>query len=41
MKFERQYNLFNNNDINFSDINTFKDIYVEKKVIQEWQKKNH
>ena len=39
MKFERQYNLFNNNDINFSDINTFKDIYVEKKVIQEWQKK--
>ena len=39
IKFERQYNLFNNKDINFSNEKTFQDIYVDKKVIKEWQKK--
>ena len=38
-KSERQYNLFNNYDINFSEKNTFEDIKINKKVISEWQKK--
>ena len=38
-KFERQYDLFNNHDLNFSDNNTFQDININKKVIKEWQKK--
>ena len=38
IKFERQYDLFNNK-INSSDKNHFQDIYVDKKVIREWQKK--
>ena len=37
--FERQNNLFNKNDLNFSDTNYFQDIYVDKKVIKEWQRK--
>ena len=42
-KFERQNNLFNNNDLNFLHGNTFQEINVKKKVIQEWQRKiiNH
>ena len=42
-KFERQFDLFNNNDIFFSNKNTFQDLFTEKKVIQEWQEKiiNH
>tara|TARA_Y100001968_G_scaffold41530_1_gene31637 strand:- start:1354 stop:1953 length:600 start_codon:yes stop_codon:yes gene_type:complete len=39
IKFERQYNLFNSNDINFLDTNHFQDIYIDKKVIKEWQSK--
>ena len=39
IKFERQYNLFNNNEINFSDEIPFEDIYIERKVIKEWQNK--
>ena len=39
INFERQYDLFNNNDINFLDNNTFHDINIDKKVIKEWQKK--
>ena len=41
--FERQYDLFNNSDVKFSTKNSFQDIYVDKKSIQEWQKKiiNH
>ena len=38
-KFERQFNLFNNNDVNFSKKNSFQDIDIDKKVIIEWQKK--
>jgi len=41
--FERQYDLFKNSDVKFSNKNPFQDIYIDKKVIQEWQKKiiNH
>ena len=39
IKFERQNNLFNKNDINFSEKKRLDHIYVEKKVIKEWQKK--
>tara|TARA_B100000700_G_scaffold14458_1_gene14296 strand:+ start:82 stop:681 length:600 start_codon:yes stop_codon:yes gene_type:complete len=39
IKFERQYDLFNKNDVNFSDKNTFQDFHVTEKVIKEWQKK--
>ena len=39
IKFERQYNLFKNNDLNFSDESTFQDINIDKKIIIEWQKK--
>ena len=41
--FERQYELFNNNDVKFSTKNSIQDLYVDKKAIQEWQKKiiNH
>ena len=38
-KFERQFNLFNNNDVNFSKKNIYQDIDIDKKVIIEWQKK--
>ena len=43
INFERQYDLFNNNDINLSDENLFQDIFVNRQVIKEWQKKiiNH
>ena len=43
IKFERQYNLFNNNDINSLDEDPSQYIYIEKTVIKEWQKKiiNH
>ena len=36
---ERQYNLFKNNDINFSDSSHFQDIYIDKKVIKNWQRR--
>ena len=41
--FERQYELFNNNEVKFSTKNSIQDLYVDKKAIQEWQKKiiNH
>ena len=38
-KFERQYDLFNKNDVNFSEKNTSQDINIKKEVIKEWQKK--
>ena len=38
-KLERQYNLFNNNDLNFSAENPLEDIYINKKIIMEWQEK--
>ena len=42
-KFERQYNLFNNNDLDFSENNLLQDLFIQKEVIKEWQEKviNH
>jgi len=42
-KFERQYNLFNNNDVNLSGRKHLQDIFIDKKTIKEWQEKiiNH
>ena len=42
-KLERQYDLFNNNNLEFSENNLLQDIFIEKKVIKEWQDKiiNH
>ena len=42
-KYELQYNLFNNNDINFKHRDLTQDTYINRKVIEEWQKKiiNH
>jgi len=43
IKFEKQYDLFNNNDVNFLEKNRSKEIYIDKRVIMEWQRKivNH
>jgi len=43
IKFSKQYDLFNNNDLNFSEKNPLQDIFISKNVIKEWQKKiiNH
>ena len=43
IKFERQYDLFNDNDVSFSEKNTPQDIFINKKIIKEWQEKiiNH
>ena len=40
---ERQYALFSNNDLDFSENNLLQDIVIEKKIIKEWQEKiiNH
>ena len=42
-KFERQYNLFNKNDITLFGENSFHDLNIDKEIIEEWQKKivNH
>ncbi len=39
IKFERQYNLFNNNDMSYSGKFPFQDTYIDKKIIEEWQRK--
>ena len=39
IKFERQCDLFNNNDIIFSKDKNPKDIFIDKRVIREWQEK--
>ncbi len=41
--FERQYSLFNNNDLDYSEKNLVHDISFEKKLIKAWQEKiiNH
>ena len=39
IRLERQYNLFNKHDINFSNKNTLEDTFIDKKLICEWQKK--
>jgi len=38
-KLERQYNLFNNNDLDFSENNLLQEIFIKKKTIKEWQEK--
>tara|TARA_Y100001968_G_C19398792_1_gene739864 strand:- start:859 stop:1449 length:591 start_codon:yes stop_codon:yes gene_type:complete len=38
IKFERQFDLFQSNDISFLEENNFQDISLDKKVINEWQK---
>ena len=40
---ERQYNLFSNSDLDFSENNLLQDILIEKKIIKDWQEKiiNH
>ncbi len=42
-KLERQYDLFNNHDLDLSANNLLEDIFIEKKIIMEWQEKiiNH
>ena len=42
-KLERQYNLFNNNDLDFSEKNLLQDVFIQKEIIKEWQEKviNH
>ena len=42
-KFQRQYNLFNNNDLDFKENNLLQGISIEKNIIKEWQEKiiNH
>ena len=42
-KLERQYNLFNNNDLDFSEKNLLQDVFIKKEIIKEWQEKviNH
>ena len=39
IKFDRQYNLFKNNDLIFPEQNTLQDIVIDKKIIKEWQEK--
>ena len=40
---ERQYDLFSNSDLDFSENNLLQDILIEKKIINDWQEKiiNH
>ena len=39
IKFERQYDLFKSNDIDFSEKNIFQDLFIDKKTIQYWQER--
>ena len=39
INYERQYELFNKKDTHFSDKNHSQDIFIEKKIIKEWQEK--
>jgi len=43
IKFVRQYDLFKSNDINFTEETPLQDIFIDKKIIKEWQEKiiNH
>ncbi len=43
VKYQRQYDLFKHNDINVSEIKILQDIFIDKKIIKEWQEKiiNH
>ena len=37
IKFERQYDLFNNNDLNFPEKSHLQDLFIEKSIIKKWQ----
>ena len=39
IKYDRQYNLFDNDDLYSSEESTLQDIFINKKIIQEWQEK--
>ena len=39
INYYRQYDLFNNNDLNFPDKNPQQGIFISKKIIKEWQEK--
>ena len=43
IKFDRQYDLFNTSEVNCSENNTLQDIFIDRRVIREWQEKilNH
>ncbi len=43
VNFERQYDLFNNNDFNSSGTKIDQDVFINKNIIREWQEKiiNH
>ena len=43
VKYQRQYDLFKHNDVNVSEIKILQDIFIDKKIIKEWQEKiiNH
>ncbi len=43
IKFNRQYDLFNNNNLNYSGKDLLQDTYIDKTTIKEWQEKiiNH
>jgi len=38
-KSHRQYDLFNNNDLNFYKKNHLQDIFIDKKIIKAWQER--
>ena len=38
-KLNRQSDLFNNNNLNFSDKGPLQDVFIDKKIIKEWQAK--
>ena len=39
IKFERQHNLFKKGDLNFSENIPLQDIFINQKIIKEWQEK--
>ena len=39
INFERQYNLFNNENTNYWIEETSEDIYIDKEILEEWQNK--
>jgi len=39
MNYGRQYDLFKNNDLYFSEKNPLQDKFIDKKIIKEWQEK--
>ena len=39
IKLNRQCDLFNNNNLNFSGKAPLQDVFIDKKIIKEWQVK--